>query len=246
MDSAIDNLVKDCKDIFGENLICILLIGSVQKEDSTPFSDIDLIAIIKTFQVDQMRRLRQLIRNSEKILDFSFLCRDEISTNPNEFRIGTHGCYQLELILKKAKCLYGKNILLDTDSPSNECLRRSILDKIIQYTWWARRMFVESNRERSLENNYQLNSRLIKMISDFIYLSGTLNIHLAADKVVEIFLNDNPTLLSNKEANALIDISKKELAKQNTSNMSDEYFEVRFSIVNKLHKAALELFKPAT
>lgn len=245
MDRILDNLIKDCKMIFGGNLICILLIGSIQKEDTTPFSDIDLIAIIETFQVDQMKKLRHLIRNSEKILDFSFLCKDEISKNPNEFRVGTHGCYQLELILKKAKCLYGKNILLDIGDPSDECLRRSILDKIIQYTWWARRMFVESNRERSLENNYQLNSRLIKMISDFVYLSGISSMHLTADKAVKIFLNDNTALLSDKEAKALIDISKKELARQNTSNMSDEYLEIRFSIINKLHKAALALFEPA-
>lgn len=246
MDKLLNNLVKDCETVFGENLICILLIGSIQKEDATPFSDIDLIAIIEAFKVDQMKKLRQLIRNSEKILDFSILCRDEISKNPNEFRVGTHGCYQLELILKKAKCLYGKNILLDISSPSNEHLRQSILDKIIQYTWWARRMFIESNRERSLENNYQLNSRLIKMVSDFIYLSETSSIHLTADKAVKIFLNNNHALLSDKEVKMLIDISKKELAKQNTSNMSEEYFEARLSIINKLHKTALGLFKPAT
>jgi len=174
MDKFIRKLIDNFKDIFGNNLLCVLLLGSVQKDDSTPFSDIDIVVVIQRFNFVQIRKIRQLLRRSEKLLDISFLCWDEIPKNPDHFTIGTHGCYQLGLILNKAKCLYGQNVLLDLGSPSEESIKDSLLQKIIQYTWWARRMFVESNRNRSLESNYQLNSRLIKMIRGILYLSNTM------------------------------------------------------------------------
>lgn len=237
MKKLIDNLRK----IFDSNLVCILLLGSVQKEDTTPFSDTDLVAIIRTLRMDQIRKIRQILRKSEVLLDLSFLCLNEIPTDPNKFKIGTHGCYQLELILKKAKCLYGKNILLKVGRPIEDNIRESLLDKIIQYTWWARRMFVESNRERSLGNNYQLNSRLIKIIRGLMYLSGVADIHMPASRIIRLFLNKYHFLISKKERQEILNLINKKLISGNVANMGEEYFEVRFSIINKLHKAAVDL-----
>jgi hypothetical protein len=193
-----------------------------------------------------MKKVRNLIRKSEKLLDISFLCFDEIPTDPNKFMIGTHGCYQLELVLKKSECLYGKNILLDFDKPEERNIRKSILDKIIQYTWWVRRMFIESNKERSMESNYQLNSRLIKMLRGLMYLSESYDIHVRAEKAINLFLKKYPRLLSKKENVELANLVNKNLISVNTANMSDEYLEIRFSIINKIHKVAIELALPAT
>ena len=244
-----EKLVDDLQKIFGSNLVCILLLGSVQKGDTTPFSDTDLVVIIETLRISQMKKIRHMIRKSEKLLDLSILCLNEIPLDPNKFRIGTHGCYQLELILKKAKCLYGKNILLKIGSPTKENINESLFDKITQYTWWARRLFIESNRERSLESNYQLNSRLIKMIRGTVYLSGIADIHMSAQKTTRLFLKHHRALFSQKERQEILNLTNKSLISKNTSNMSEAYFEVRHSIANKLHKIAMNLCcnsKPVT
>jgi predicted nucleotidyltransferase len=249
MNDFLTSFIARCEDILRENLICILLLGSVQKGDTTPFSDIDLVAIIKRWDGEQLKKIRRLVRReSEQLIDFTFLCWDEISKDPARFRVGTHGCYQLELILKKAECLVGSNVLLDLPSPVQDDIRLSILDKILQYTWWARRLFVESNREHSIESNYQLNSRLIKMIKGFMYLAGSTDIHQNSQATIEKFLKNYSHLLSEEEkltARGLVD--KKSISK-NASNMSEKYLERRLSIINKIHKEAIRLFnqKPAT
>ncbi|MFH0803729.1 MAG: nucleotidyltransferase domain-containing protein [Candidatus Tagabacteria bacterium] len=169
MDRFVNKLVNGLKKILKDNLVCILLLGSVQKSDTTPFSDIDLVAIIEKFNFDQIKQVRGVLKQSTKLVDLSFICCDEVPKDPNLFTIGTHGCYQLGLILNKAECLYGHNVLLELGKPSEQNIRQSLLQKIIQYTWWVRRIFVESNRERSIESNYQINSRLIKMIRGILY-----------------------------------------------------------------------------
>lgn len=238
----LEKFVGGCKQACGNNLLCILLIGSVQKQDATSFSDFDLIVITKTVRIQDLWKIREWLRTADDFIDLSILCWDELSEDPNEFRIGTHGCYQLELILKQALCLYGENVLLRLGSPIKKAIRASVFDKIVQYTWWARRMFVESNRERSLVSNYQLNSRLVKMVRDLLYLAGYRSIHAKAATIVRRFLKQFSRLLTREERKVLIGLASRSLAGRNAANMSDEYFETRLSIINKLHKKAFELF----
>lgn len=242
MDDFIRRLVENLKGIFGDNLFCILLLGSVQKEDTTPFSDIDLVAVIKEFDLGKTIDVRQLLRQSEVLIDLSFICWDEIPKDPNLFTIGTHGCYQLGLILNKAKCLSGRNVLLDLGMPSEENIRQSLVQKIIQYTWWARRMFVESNRGRSLESNYQLNSRLIKMIRGLLYLSDKFDIHSRVEEAVNRFIEKYSNMLLKEEISVVTGFVEKSSIERNSANMSEEYFAVRISVINKIHKQATKLF----
>ena len=120
-------------------------------------------------------------------------------------------------------------------------IRLSLFNKIIQYTWWTRRMFVESNRERSLESNYQLNSRLIKMIREILYLSDGFDVYSSAKGTVRYFLRKYSGLLSFEERLILIDLVNMFNISKNVANMSDDYFEIRFSIINKIHKEAISL-----
>jgi len=242
MDDFIRRLVENLKGIFGNNLFCVLLLGSVQKEDTTPFSDIDLVAVIKEFDLDKIADVRQLLRQSEVLVDLSFICWDEIPKDPNLFTIGTHGCYQLGLILNKAKCLSGRNILLDLRMPSEENIRQSLVQKIIQYTWWARRMFVESNRERSLESNYQINSRLIKMIRGLLYLSDRFDIHSRAEETINQFIEKYSDILLKEEVLVITGLVDKFSIGRNSANMSEEYFLSRISVINKINKEATKLF----
>ena len=238
----LEKVIKNFKKIFDKNLICVLLLGSVQKQDTTPFSDLDLVVIIKTFNLNQFKKVRQLVGSSSKILDLSVLCWDEIPKNPDDFRIGTHGSYQLELILKKARCLYGNNILLTFKSPQSKKIKESIVHKAIEYTWWARRMFVESNRERSMANNYQLNSRIIKIMRDLLYLSNNTDIHSTTEVLIEIFLLNFSNILTQQEKDVVLGLANKDLTNQNTANMSNEYFENRINLMNKIYSAILNLY----
>jgi len=242
MDDFVSRLVGDLRRIFNDNLFCILLLGSVQKGDTTPFSDIDLVAVIKEFDLGEIKQVRQLLRQSEALVDLSFICWDEIPKDPNLFTIGTHGYYQLGLILNKAKCLSGRNVLLDLGMPSEENIRQSLAQKIIQYTWWAKRMFVESNRERSIENNYQINSRLIKMIRGLLYLSDQFDVHSRAERAISRFIEEYSDILSIEEISAVTGLVEKSSIGRNSANMSEEYFVLRISVINKIHKEAIKLF----
>lgn len=245
MERLLQTFVGEMKRIAGTNHHCVLLLGSMQQGDPTPFSDTDLVVILKTFNLRQMTEIRSLVRKSRRLWDISFLFWDEIQTNPNEFRIGTHGCYQL-IILQGARCVAGRNILLQLERPSEERVRISMLEKIQQYTWWARRMFIESNRERSIESNYQLNSRLIKVVRDFLYLAGYCRIAIQspAKEAVQLFLRKKH-FLKKTERKTLAQLVDKKFISENTANMSDPYLEMRFSIINKIHKKALRLSRGA-
>jgi predicted nucleotidyltransferase len=113
MQKFLDQLIKKFENIFNDDLLCVLMLGSVIRNDHTPFSDIDLVVIIKKFDLDKFIKVRKFIRLSNKLFDISFICWNEIPKDPNLFKIGTHGCYQIGLILNKVQCLFGRNILLD-------------------------------------------------------------------------------------------------------------------------------------
>ena len=234
----IPKFTEDCERIFGENLVSLLLIGSVKLRDTTPFSDTDIVAVIKTFDMAQMRSMRILLSQAERLIDISFLCQDELPEASKDFRLGTHGCYHLELVLKNATCLSGKNIFLEYDPPSNHDLRSSVFGKISEYAWWARRMYIESNRERSMESNYKLNSRLIKLLKDVLYLFGFDKINASAKETVECFIKMDDAAFSGKEKRTLIDMANPRLINKNVANLSEDYLETRFSIINKLYGCA--------
>lgn len=239
METFLKKITKDCLGIFGDDLVCLLLLGSVQKNDTTPFSDVDLIGVIKGFEAGRLASLREIVRNSEKLLDFSIIFKDEISPDPNKFRMGTHGCYQIELVFKKAHCLYGKNVFLVMPSPDLQMLRKSVFEKLAEYTWWLRRIYVEANRPRSINSNYQINSRLIKMVRDYLFLLEGDDIHGSALTTISRLIEKCPDLLDEAEVAALVNLTHPDHIGNNAGNMSEEYLEIRFRIANKLYEAAL-------
>lgn len=40
-------LSQQCEQVFGANLTSVLLLGSAQRSDTTPFSDIDVVVVTK-------------------------------------------------------------------------------------------------------------------------------------------------------------------------------------------------------
>lgn len=239
MDAVLKELVSACAAIFGDDLVCILLLGSVQKKDTTPFSDIDLIGVVRQFDIERVAKVRSYFRSFEKLIDFSLIVEDEIPKDSDTFRMGTHGCYQLALVFAKARCLYGENVFAFLPRPSDASIRESMFEKIAEYAWWARRLVVEANRPRSIGNNYQLNSRLIKMVRDYLYLVEGEDIHGTALKTIEKLLDKFKGLFNEEEEAILVSLARSEDISNNAGNMSDQYLLIRVSIANKLYRAAL-------
>jgi len=236
----LEKLADECASIFGDGLVCLLLIGSTESGDTTPFSDIDLVGVARKPDNAQMARLREVVRHSERLLDFSFLFQTEIPSDPNKFRMGSHGCYHLELVLKRARSLYGKNIFLNLPSPDPASLRLTVFEKLAEYNWWVRRLFVESNRPRSLSVNYQINSRLVKMARDYLYLLDGSGMTGAACCVVNRLVEVS-SIFTEEEKIAIIELARANCISENAGNMSEKYLELRFVIAGKLYDAALAL-----
>ena len=149
----------------------------------------------------------------------------------------------MELVLKRAKVLFGRNVLTKINSPSKKALRMSVFEKIVEYTWWARRIFIESNRGLSIDNNYKINTRLIKMSRDLLFLSGLTEISGTPKEIVNNFVELYPDLLLPEERKILIGLANLELARDNAYNTSDNYLETRFAIINKINKCANKILK---
>lgn len=244
MENYLSALTHNCTSIFGKQLTCLLLLGSVQKKDTTPFSDIDLVGVVDVFCPKKMAAVREYVRGSKKLLDFSIIIRSEIPRDPNKFRIGTHGCYQLELVYKKSRCLHGKNLFLEFPSPNPELLRSSVFEKLAEYTWWLRRIYVEANRPRSFNLNYQINSRLVKMVRDYLYLFEEASIHGSALATVNRLIKTDSLSLSEGEISTLLNLVHPSCINTNAGDMSEEYLKARFLLANKLYEGALKLHHP--
>ena len=55
-EKAINEFVKECKKKFGENLISVVLFGSVARGTATKYSDIDLLVVVKDLPADWRKR----------------------------------------------------------------------------------------------------------------------------------------------------------------------------------------------
>lgn len=83
----LNNLISECRSVFGERLLYIGLQGSYLRGEADEHSDIDVMVILESFSVKDMDAYREIllkIGNSEK--SCGFICgRDEITRwNPLE------------------------------------------------------------------------------------------------------------------------------------------------------------------
>lgn len=225
----------------GSKIIGLLHIGSNEREDNTAFSDIDLILLGKNLEIENLKAVREIVRNINYLVDMSIIQRNQVSTNPDLFQMGTHGCYFL-YVLKNAQIIYGVNFFEDYPEPSTFALRTSVFQKISEYTWASRRIFIESNRERSMSQNYQLSSRLMKSIKDVLWLNGTHHvIFLTAAESIALLETSTSNLLSDKEWQVLRSISNPQLRNSFVANMSEDFLQIRVSILEKLYAFAIVL-----
>lgn len=242
MITTLAEFVDCCAQEFAGNLSGILYYGSTSRVENGPFSDQDLLLTAKLPNFSLLTRLRETIRQIPFFLDLPVIFESEISIDPDDFRLINHGCYFLE-VLKRGQVLYGRNVFLDLPRPSDRALRQSVFDTVTEYAHFFRRNFVESNREKSLSVNYQLNRRLIKAAHDLLWLLGTQeeNDHLglaALSKAV-------PKLLSAREWEFLGDLLDPSKSDRSAANLSDDFSLIRFGIMEKIYFAAQRATHPS-
>ena len=243
MNQRFSTLVVTLAEILDKKMIGLLHIGSHERQDDTAFSDVDLILLAQDFQIQDFRAVREIVRNLDYLVDMPVIQRGQLPANPDLFQMGTHGCYFLR-ILKSARIIYGNNFFENYPEPSVDAVRASVFRKIAEYAWAARRAFVESNRERSAYQNYQLTSRLLKAIKDVLWLGGSHSVHLltAADSVA-LLEEGSSNLLSYHEWKTLRMISDPGIRNSLAANMSEDFLQVRMSVIEKLYNRAVILFE---
>jgi hypothetical protein len=243
MNQQLSILASILVDALDKKIIGLLHIGSNERQDDTAFSDIDLILLAEDFQIENLRTVREIVRNLEYLVDMPIIQRNQLPANPDLFQMGTHGCYFLQ-VLRKAQIIYGNNFLEDYPEPSAAAVQMSVFRKVAEYTWAARRIFVESNRERSTYQNYQLTSRLLKAAKDVLWLDGLHDTHLltAAESVVSL-KKSSPKLLSDYEWEVLKMISDPDIRNSLAANMSEDFLQIRMSVLDKIYNRAVILLE---
>lgn len=236
-------LAAKLAEALGRKMIGLLHIGSHERQDDTAFSDIDLILLAENLAIQDLRAMREIIRNLDYLVDMPIIQREQLPTNPDLFQMGTHGCYFLS-VLKGAEIIYGDNFFKDYPEPNEFAVRTSVFRKVAEYTWAARRTFVESNRERSAYQNYQLNSRLLKTIKDVLWLAGLRDAHaFTAVNSIASLEAKIAGVIALEEWEILKTISDPDTRNSLTANMSEDFLEIRMAILEKLFARAVFLFE---
>lgn len=243
MITTLDEFVHECVSALSGNVTGIIYYGSSSRNENSLFSDRDLILTANEYEVSHIVAIHEILKQTSFLVDLPIVFGREISPDPDHFRIVNHGCYFLE-VLKLGKVLYGRNVFLDLSEPSQRALELSLFEKLSEYARHCRRNFVEANRERSLNTNYQLNRRLVKSAHDLLWLSGN-EVGYDADCVRQLKVKF-PPLLSEAEWRFLEEASDPKNSNILASNFTDSFFTMRLMVMEKVYFAAQQLVFPSS
>lgn len=221
------SLVEECSKLLGDNLYCVLKIGSQSRSDATELSDHDFIIILRHYSADDLKALRQLISKQKAAIDVPVFGADEVPTSLDEFQMGTHGAY-FSRILREAKVLSGVNPFVEWNPPSATAMRLSAYRKVAEYAWSARRQYVEGNRSRTVADNYHLSRRVLKALRDLLLAEGMTPLRDA--EVVATVVELLPNLFSASEVEMLVALRGRDQA----SDMSEEFLLGRVALLDKI------------
>jgi hypothetical protein len=243
MDKPTDLFVKALLSAIGHKLVALLRIGSREKLDETAFSDTDLILLGTDLDRESLRSIRHIVRNLDCLVDMPVIQKSELPSNPDSFQMGTHGCYFVR-ILKQSRVIYGTNFFSTYPEPSRAAIRASIFRKIAEYTWSARRSYIESNRERTIAQNYQLNSRIVKMVKDILWLQDFADAYqYTGQQAITALQLDKRVILSRSDLDVLNLITDPRKRNSLASNMSEDFLENRIALIEVLYAHAVTILE---
>lgn len=238
MRPELSQLRDDLVDLLGPSLIGLLLIGSEERQDETVFSDVDLVLVGDQIALTDYGAMRELVRNLSYFVDLAVVLRRELPDAPESFQMGAQGCYFVP-VLKHARVLYGVNPFSGLGDPDPAMVHESIFRKVAEYALAMRRAYIESNRERTTAQNYQIISRLLKMVRDVLWLGGIFHVHERSEESVAALRLLRSDLLTADEWELLQQMANPRVRGMYVGDMSEDFFQRRIGVAEKLYGQAV-------
>ncbi|MFA5173223.1 MAG: hypothetical protein WC435_02390 [Candidatus Paceibacterota bacterium] len=173
---SLKKLSEKIVSTFGtNNIVCVLLHGSLLFNPHLIPQDVDLIIILKKKSSGDCLKLRELVidlRMFELPIHLHLIYLEEIPTNADYFSIHTCGSFFV-CHLRQAETLFGKNIFDVVNGPSDYHLQLSLLQKVQQYTFQLRNLIfkIEPISEKEIR---QTRKRTIVVLKDLLMSQGSL------------------------------------------------------------------------
>ncbi|MFY9493540.1 MAG: hypothetical protein WAP55_03640, partial [Minisyncoccia bacterium] len=123
-----------------ENVVCVLLHGSLVFNTHPPPQDADIVIVLRRKDQGDCALLRGLVVQSHLSrlpIHLHLIYLEEIPTNADFFSLHTCGPFFV-CHLRQAEVLFGENIFDVVTGPSNYQLQLSLLQKVQQYTFQLR------------------------------------------------------------------------------------------------------------
>jgi hypothetical protein len=224
-------------DSFGpENVVCILLHGSILFNPQSIPQDVDLVIVLRNKNRGDCSLLRELAirtRITRIPVQIHLIYSQEIPIQADFFSIHTCGSFFV-WHLRQANVLYGENIFDTLNGPSDYQLQLSILQKIQQYTFQLRNSTFKIGRI-SEKDLHQAKKRSILVLKDLLISTGKL-IQREKDIVNEAFTRF-PNF-NSKEQNFLRELVG-EWKKPSSEKKSRQFLHLCLSI----HERAYEIMR---
>ena len=158
-----------------ENVVCILLHGSLLFNPHLSPQDADLVVVLKQKDRGDCVLLRKLIvqsRLSRLPVQLHLVYMEEIPANADFFSLHTCGPFFI-CHLRQAEVLFGENVFDAVSGPSDYHLQLSLLQKIQQYTFQLRNLVVKTGRISEGELR-QARKRSIVVLKDLLMSAGKI------------------------------------------------------------------------
>lgn len=165
----IEKLTKIISIYFSKNVAAIIQIGSFDRKASLPFSDLDLIFIIKKPSEKLNIFLKKLFKEYQKPIDPSSIYL--YKTKDPRILFGTHGYYMIDH-LREGKVLFGRNPFIRKKLLFRQ-IQQELLSKIKEYLYERKKWYLTKNTN-NIKEQYKLLHRLLKSILDLLIIDGTI------------------------------------------------------------------------
>ena len=195
----LENLSVDIQEEFTNNLLSVLVYGSVIRGEDN--SDLDLIVILRRKEDcgSDIKKLSNIIdTNSNEKFDMQLFYENEIM-NSKLFSLDAHGSFFLE-ILKNAYPLFGSNPFISLQLEEEE-RQRGALNKIQNYIFRVRQEAMGLGRHSKDSNPLYHKKKILRVIDDILIFDGDFE---DGSNNLETFLKSYPEILSKTEISKII------------------------------------------